>query len=418
MKFCESTIRIKAMTESVLNKTEQVLLDLLANNLFGAGKSIDAVSVDWRLVWYEAYMQGVSLTAFADFSEELTACADFSGIRKNLQSRMSDNLAVNKAHIKIHQILTDEKIPYVILKGLASALYYPDFLLRSMGDVDFLVGKNDLERTCAVLEQNGFVASDKSHGDHLVYSDGVCRYELHTEPAGMPKGEAGELVKGYLTDILETAELQNTLFGKVYVPSDFHHGLIILLHTCHHLTSSGVGLRHLCDWAVFVNSVSDDEFFELFQEKLKSIGLWTFARVLTRVCEKYLSCPAKAWVDEVDEALVDALAKDIFEGGNLGQKSDDRSHEAMLMPKYGDEEHKEKSNSKRFIAYVNQSVKNNWKSAEKNKILLPVGWVYFGGRYIFRSLKGERPKIKVNSFMNEAKQRTKIFDQLKLFEKE
>ncbi len=406
------------MTESVLNKTEQVLLDLLGNNLFSAGKSIGAVSVDWRLVWYEAYMQGVSLTAFADFPEELTASADFSGIRKNLQVRMSDNLAVNKSHFKIHKILTEAKIPYVILKGLASALYYPDFLLRSMGDVDFLVSEADLNKTCKVLEENGFKPSDKSHGDHLVYTDGVCRYELHTEPAGMPKGEAGELVKCYLANILEKAKIQNTLFGGISVPSKFHHGLIILLHTCHHLTSSGVGLRHLCDWAVFVNSIPECQFIELFQEQFKNIGLWKFACVLTKVCEKYLSCPAKEWVGKVDDGLVDSLAKDIFEGGNLGQKSDDRSHEAMILPKYGDEEHKEKSNKKRFIAYVNQTVKNNWKSAEKNKILLPVGWVYFGGRYIFRSLKGVRPKININSFVSEAKQRTELFDSLKLFEKE
>lgn len=406
------------MTESVLKKSEQVLLDLLANNLFKAGKSIDAVSVDWRLVWYEAYLQGVSLTAFADFPEELAASADFSGIRKNLQSRISDNLAVNKSHFKIHQILTDAKIPYVILKGLASALYYPDFLVRSMGDVDFLVSEADLEKTCKILEQNGFTASEKSHGDHLVYTDNACRYELHTEPAGIPKGEVGEFVKKYLADILEKAELKNSLFGKISVTSKFHHGLIILLHTCHHLTSSGIGLRHLCDWAVFVNSVPENEFIDLFQEKFTDIGLWNFACVLTRVCEKYLSCPAKAWVGEVDTALVDALAKDILRGGNLGQKSADRSHEAMVLPKYGDEEHKGKSNSKRFIAYVNQSVKNNWKSAEKNKILLPIGWVYFGGRYVLRSLKGERPKIKVNSFITEAKQREELFDQLNLFEKE
>ena len=405
------------MTEGVLNKTEQVLLDLLANNLFAAGKSFDAVSVDWRSVWFEAYLQGVSLTAFADFPEELAVSPDFSGIRKKLQSRISDNLLVNRSHSKIHKILTDAEIPYVIIKGLASALYYPDHLLRSMGDVDFLISEKDLEKTCKVLEQNGFTASEKSHGDHLVFTDEVCRYELHTEPAGMPKGEAGELVKGFLADILEKAELKNSLFGEISVPSKFHHGIIILLHTCHHITSSGIGLRHLCDWAVFVNSLSENEFINFFQEKFQTIGLWKFACILTKVCEKYLSCPAKNWIGEVDEALVDALAKDIFTGGNLGQKSADRSHEAMILPKYGDSEHKEKSKSKRFIGYVNQSVKNNWKSAEKNKLLLPIGWAYFGGRYVFRSLKGERPKINVNSFVNEAKQRTELFDKLELFEK-
>ncbi len=406
------------MTECILNKTEQVLLDLLANNLFKAGKSIDAVGLDWRLVWLESHMQAVSLTAFADFPEALTASSDFSGIRKNLQGRISDNLAINKSHFKIHKILTEAEIPYVILKGLASALYYPDFLLRSMGDVDFLVSEKDLERTCKALVENGFNASEKSHGDHLVFTDGGCRYELHTEPAGMPKGEAGKIVKNYLSDILDKSEFKNTLFGGISVPSEFHHGLIILLHTCHHLTSSGVGLRHLCDWAVFVDSFSEDEFLALFCEKFKNIGLWNFACVLTKVCEKYLSCPAKKWVGEVDVTLVDFVAKDIFEGGNLGQKNDDRSHEAMILPQYGNEEHKEKSNFERFVEYVNQAVKNNWGSAEKKKMLLPIGWIYFGGRYVFRSIKGERPKINMNSVLSEAKQRTELYNQLKLFEKD
>ncbi len=406
------------MTGNVFEKSEQVVLDLLANNLFGAGKSFEGVAVDWRLVWYESYMQGVSLTAFSDFPVDLTEDFDFSKIRENLKSRISDNLVVNNSHLKIHNVLSKADIPYVILKGLASALYYPDPLLRSMGDVDFLVCEDDLEKTCTVLEENGFVASEKTHGDHLVYTDDVCRYELHIEPAGMPKGEAGELVKSYLADILNKAEVKNTLFGQILVPCAFHHGIIILLHTCHHLTSSGVGLRHLCDWAVFVNSLSDDEFVGLFREKFNKIGLWTFACVLTKVCEKYLSCPRKSWVGQVDEILVEALAQDIFKGGNLGQKSADRSHEAMILPKYGDEEHKEKSNSGRFLDYINQSVKNNWKKAEKNKLLLPLGWVYFGGRYVLRSLKGERPKINVNSFLNDAKQRTELFDKLKLFEKE
>ena len=59
---------------------------------------------------------------------------------------MTDNLTVNKSHLKIHKLLTDAGIPYVIIKGLASGLYYPDFLLRSMGDVDFLISENDVEK--------------------------------------------------------------------------------------------------------------------------------------------------------------------------------------------------------------------------------------------------------------------------------
>lgn len=403
---------------SIFQKTEQVLLDLLANNLFGAGKSVSVISSDWRSVWYESYLQAVSLTAFANLPAEISESADFSVIRVKLKQGISDNLIVNSGHLKIHNLLTKAGVPYVFLKGLASAIYYPDPLLRSMGDVDFLVGEKDLANTCEILKENGFTPSDKSHGDHLVFTDGACRYEVHTEPAGMPEGEIGAKVQDFLKDILTNDRNVRTLFGEIVVPSSFHHGLILILHTCHHLTSSGVGLRHLCDWAVFVNSFSDDEFCALFETKFKEIGLWKFACILTKFCEKYLSCPPQKWVGEVDNALVDGLAEDVFKGGNLGQKDDDRSHEAMILAKYGDQEHKGKSKRGRFVEYVNKSVKNNWKSAEQFKVLLPVGWVFFGGRYIIRSIRGKRPKIRVKSFLYDADQRTELFNQFNLFEKE
>ena len=55
-----------------------------------------------------------------------------------------------------------------------------------------------------------------------------------------------------------------------------------------HMTSESIGLRHLCDWAVFVNSISNNEFVGLFSENLKSFGLWKFAQIMTATSEKYL----------------------------------------------------------------------------------------------------------------------------------
>ena len=43
-------------------------------------------------------------------------------------------------------------MPYVAMKGLASAMYYPDPSLRSMGDVDFLVTKENVSHAGKLLE--------------------------------------------------------------------------------------------------------------------------------------------------------------------------------------------------------------------------------------------------------------------------
>lgn len=49
---------------------------------------------------------------------------------------------------------------------------------------------------------------------------------------------------------------------------NFHHGLVMLLHLFSHLTGARIGIRHLCDWALFLNSIEEKEFLKLFQEPI------------------------------------------------------------------------------------------------------------------------------------------------------
>ena len=89
---------------------------------------------------------------------------------------------------------------------------------------------------------------------------------MHFQPSGIPQGKAGVKVRKYLSDLLPRSETKQTELGEITVPSTFHHGLIILLHMCHHLTGDGLGLRHLCDWAVFINSIGEEKFLEMFEK--------------------------------------------------------------------------------------------------------------------------------------------------------
>lgn len=72
---------------------------------------------------------------------------------------------------------------------------------------------------------------------------------------------------------------------------------------------------------------------------------------------------------------------------------------------------------RQFFISANSIVYKNWKAARKLKILLPFGWVFFGGRYIIRSLLGKRPKIRPNKVAKEASERMDIYAELHLFER-
>ena len=397
---------------AVIEKHQQILLDLLANNLFSVGREIDLSGVDCNSLWYEAYTQTVSLIAFADISVTSDIFKDADSIRNYLITAFSDNTRIDFEHTRIHQLMTDAGIPYVILKGMASVLYYPDPFMRLMGDVDFLVPAEYQEKAREVLTHNGYVKHGPERAFHDVYVGNGCRCELHSEPAGIPEGEQGSLVREMLAGAVDDAEKVRTEIGGIVVPSVFHHGLIILLHMCHHLTGEGLGLRHLCDWAVFVASLSESEFVRLFEDKLRSIGMWKFAQIVTAISVEFLGCPARDFAKETDPELSLQILSDIFNGGNFGQKSVDRSHERLLISSKTENEN---SMLKQFFVSVNSIVYANWKIVRKLKFLLPLGWLFFGGRYIVRSLMGKRPKIRLKKLTYEAYERKNLYAKLELF---
>ena len=397
-----------------LREHEKILLDILANNLFNAGRKVDLNEENLNAVWCEAYAQAVTLMAFHNSKEEVLKNSKCEYIKKKLSQTLAANAKIDFEHVHICNIMKKAGVPCIILKGFASALYYPDPLMRSMGDVDFIVDTDNFEAAETALKSNGYSSTGKNHDVHDTYLSKNGRAEMHFQPSGIPEGKAGVKVRKYLSDLPQKAETIKTELGEITVPCEFHHGLIILLHMCHHLTGDGLGLRHLCDWAVFLNKIGEKKFLEMYENVLKDIGLWGFAKTITFISCKYLGLPDMKWSADADPKLADYILIDIIIGGNFGQKHADRSHESLLITSKNE---KETSMLRQFFISANSIVYKNWKSAKKFKILLPAGWLFFGGRYIIRSLFGKRPKIRPKKVAKEASERMDIYSELRLFGK-
>ena len=317
-----------------------------------------------------------------------------------------NNIRVDYEHTEVHKLLSSNHIPYVVLKGSASASYYHEPMFRTMGDVDFLVYPDDLEQAGKVLESAGFQAAENDKGGlHIAYHRAPNSiWEMHQKPNGIPSGEAGELISGYLSDVIESAVPYETQDGIILMPSRFHHGLILLLHTVSHLICEGVGLRHLCDWAVFVESMSEQEFTDLFEEKLKACGLWRFAQILTLCCVEYLECPKKGWEGEAEPELLQDMICDILRGGNFGQKDADRYRQIKYISNRGTKTVDEKS----AIQQVWNTIEEKAKQEQKSRLIVMTD-------YFRMVLRGER-KPDSKSTLNQAEERKRIYAEFHLFE--
>ena len=399
-----------------LTKEQNVLLTLVRKTLFENDLNVDIDSVDLSELWREASIQTVPLLSMNTIDSDGGFLGENEYAKNKLQSYFLRNIAVGTEHAHLHNLLSKAGISYVIIKGMASSAYYPDELMRLMGDVDFIVKKEDMSATDKVLSDAGYVARKKENAHHITYDKDGMRCEMHFLPPGIPDGDMGSKISSFFDDITEKACVKETSLGEISMPSVFHHGLILLLHTIHHLIGDGLGLRHLCDWAVFVSHFSEDEFRNIFESPLKDVGIWRFAVILTKVCADFLGATTVINDDECNENFCNRLISDIFSSGNFGQKNPDRSHESLFISKNSKDNTNIYSLFLNAILAVNEIVYSHWKIARKCKLFLIPGWLFFGGRYILRSIMGKRPEIRMNRIIDEARERSEFYDSLKLFE--
>lgn len=406
-----------------LNARERVLLTITTEALFGNNNDLNKdffAEMDFETQLSEANMQAMFPLVFSVLKKYGVVSENYNNV---FFQKVASNIRVAHEHKELHQLLSSNDIPYVVMKGSTSAMYYPEPFLRAMGDVDFLIDKSDLNKAGQVLEQAGFVrVEDDEHECHIAYhrnKNGMRSiWEMHWEPNGIPQGEVGELTREYLANMIETAVPCTIQGSECLVPSPFHHGLIMLLHTASHLINTGVGLRHLCDWAVFADKFTNEEFCELFEEKLKAIGMWKFAQILTQLSIKYLGMPAKEWCGTSDEDYLEMLMCDIFKGGNFGVKDSNRINQAKLITSSHKASVDETNLLIQLIKTMNEKAKIAMPIIDKIPILLPIGWIYAGGRHLLRIQNGTRPKIDVSDMVKGATERREIYKEFRLFERE
>lgn len=406
-----------------MTNMQSSLLQIVRYQLFG-GEKPTVPDSDILEIMEEAKLQTVFPTVFPFLQNALKAMLpeQFIKEREYFFTHVMSNTNNFQEHGELHRLMKTNGIAYSTLKGIASAYYYPDPSLREMGDVDFLVYQKDFQRAAQVVSDSGFTFDHGGDdGIHMAFTRyPLSTWEMHRCVNGVPGGDVGRLIQKEIDTIISSAERITLEDTVCFIPDPFHHGLIMLLHMISHMTSEGIGLRHLCDWAVFVNSLQEGEFAKLFSEKLRSFGIWRFAQTMTLVCERYLGIRHQEWAEtcRMTDAQLEEVIADIYSGGNFGKKDLNRYREIKYISNRG----KRTVDNKNVVAQVagtlNQKVYADYDFIRRHKILLPAGWVAEGGRYIGLLLTGKRKSRNTSAMLREAAGRKQLYSRMRLFESE
>ena len=326
------------------------------------------------------------------------------------------NAQVEQSQKGLVSLLTENQKEYAIIKGEAAAAYYPKPTLRTFGDVDFLIDPKDMSEITEMLKNEGYKEKQEEHICHVVFKKPKSHLEMHFEIVGIPNGEQGKVVRQYMKDALADTRSQSGSMGDFKVLSHARHGLVTLLHMAHHMLTEGIGLRHLCDWAVFVDKTHNEPFWDKeLLPLLNKIGLLKYAKVMTKTAAIYLGTAEMPFAGDISDELCEEVIEDIFTGGNFGRKDKTYSESGIMVSNHAKDGTK-KSKLRVALSVVHSSVKYHHPVAIKFKILYPVFAIYRLFRYFILMLFGKKQSILKT--LPTANKRRELYSKLEVFEVE
>ena len=288
-------------------------------------------------------------------------------------------------------------VPYVILKGTSAAQYYPYPEYRAVGDIDIMTRREDFTAACESLLRHGYREvtrrEDAEFGRHRSFSKNGIEIEIHAFFA-------------LLNDPRKTEWMDSLIIRHInpsHVLPDDVNGLVLLEHIDQHL-ESGLGLRQIIDWMMFVNRCLPDEQWPAFEKMTEKIGLRQLALVTTRMSEIYLGLPAHRFCEHIDPAPCGQLMEYVLQCGNFGSKQKNADEADVKVLTYA-------RTPAAILRHLQARGLMNWDAAQRHPVLRPAAWLYQVFRYLRTGFR-KAGRTDLKSSYETAKERVALFDSL------
>lgn len=281
---------------------ENVFFSIIRSAI-GTGKTVESVQLNekqWVDIFQMSKKQGLSAVVF----EEIIAHGN------NMPFNVKMEWAFHSDHIKerherqlavtqdIAGFLNKNGIKMMLLKGNGLALLYPRPELRECGDIDIYCF-GDYEKVNQLIENEGIeIDEEDSKHSHFFYK-GVAvenhrmfNYELNKAN----KIVSRELIAHFDKNPISDERIPNVFFADLNI-----NALYVMMHTLNHLPWSGIPVRNLVDWTLFLKENHERLDWNYLGNIWKESGLFNAVVILSEICKTQLGCK---WFDLDAENII------------------------------------------------------------------------------------------------------------------
>ena len=381
-----------------MNIEEAALLSLIKKSQFGVEDTINWTEVDMNALYNEAFDQSVLGIIASEIPDEYVTQKFVDAKHRQKASY----ILYCHSQDELKKILDDACIPFIILKGNASAISYADPTCRMMGDIDILVPQDLYDKTKDILSSAGY-EKGYDNGRHCGFKKEKTSIEVHHHFSHFEEYD----FESYIIDGLNLRELVLVDGHEFPMLPKLANGIVLLDHFRRHLQSS-VGLRQTVDWMMYVYRNLDDDYWNSeFKAILEEKGLVKFVVTLTRMCQIYMGLPDTiTWCAEADADLAKRLMENIFISGNFGKKN---------KAGYKVERVKVGFKHEGMFHALQRVGENTWDAYQKHHWLKPFCWIYQSFRFAKKFIKAGRTPSEFKDDMYRCDERYELLKELNIF---
>lgn len=367
-------------------------------DLVKAGVTEKSVSLSQSFDWEQAFKmalkhQIVPMLYYGVKNSKLNVPAD---ILSKLELAAFSSVAVSSKQMytleEVFEAFEKNGIEYMPLKGSVLKSLYPKPEMRQMGDADILIKPKQYDKIKPIMLELGF--EEKIESDHELnwVKKGILLLELH-------KRLIPSYNKDYYAYFGDGWRLARKTETSRFEMSDEDNLIYMFTHYAKHYRDGGIGIRHLVDFYVFLNTKKDINKAYI-EKELKKLQLFEFYKNSMRTLS--------VWFEEAEsDEITDFMTSKIMGSGSYGTTDAHIISSAVKTSKTAKTEKViklKKIFDMVFIPYKN--MKQLYPSLKKLPFLLPIMWIIRLVNTIFNrqdKIKKHNEELKLMSAENITK---------------
>ena len=239
----------------------QLLIQTLRSGLGLPYRLSGLTHPNWAIIYRMATRQGVAAIAWDGIERLMREGAITAEQMPDKATKLQWALAAEqtekrykkqcRAIVKLADIYTSNNIKMLILKGYGLSRMYPTPAHRSCSDIDiWLFG--DQQRADDILRQELEISIDEDRHHHTVFNIEGVMIENHYDFLNTHSHRSNRDIEAHLKERAKQPESIEIEGRIVYLPNANCHALFLLRHAAAHFAAVEIVLRHIIDWAMFL----------------------------------------------------------------------------------------------------------------------------------------------------------------------